>query len=256
MPVTVERQDYVSYVTFDNPPMNLMTIDVIKDLIDAHLEADAQEKSRVIVTRSAAPGIFSNGLDPAYVIQMEPAARVAIFDWVGRMLHSLFSLGKPHVAIINGPAMAGGAILAITADFRVFDVEHGRLSFSEPKVGLPIPEAVSSVIGHFCPPNALRDVVLLGKNMDAEAALQAGLADALAPTDQLGDTAGKLIERLARLSPAVMRATKHGLRRRVLEVTEAMQAGRDDAFRRFVGDAFLGEGLRALVERRFPNFTE
>ncbi len=253
MKVTVDHGNAVSTITLNNPPLNLLDIETMDALVAAHLEADAHPETRLVLTRSALPGVFCNGLDPIYVLRLSPEERVAIFAAVGRMLDSLFRMGKPHIAAINGPAMAGGAILAITADFRVFDADHGRLSFSEPKVGLPIPQPVSAVISLSCAPQALRDVVLLGKNMDAAAALEAGLADAVASGAAFEETLAKLIDRMARLSPKVMRETKCGYRRHLYPLTEQLTRP-DSAFSHFVGDDFLGEGLRALVEKRFPKF--
>lgn len=253
MKVSLEHGNAVSTVTLNRAPMNLLDIEAMDAIIAAHLEADAHPETRLIITRSALPGVFCNGLDPMYVLKKSPEERIAVFEAVGRMLDSLFRMGKPHIAAINGPAMAGGAILAITADFRVFDADHGRMSFSEPKVGLPIPESVSAVIGLFCARPALRDVVMLGKNMDAQWALGAGLADAVSSTAEFEETLAKLVDRMARLSPKVMRETKRGLRRHLYPLTELLTR-RDGAFSAFVSDDFLGEGLRALVEKRFPKF--
>jgi len=169
------------------------------------------------------------------------------------MLHHLVHLRKPHICVVNGPAMAGGAILAITADFRLFDSEHGRISFSEPKVGLPIPKSVIAVIRRFCATPYLREVVMLGKNMDAVDALKFGLADGAGHGEELAGMTAKLAERLARLSPAVMAEIKRGMVADLFPLTEAMTV-RDTDFDHFVGDDFLGEGLAALVERRFADF--
>ena len=253
MKVSVFHEGVVSKVVMDNPPMNLLTIDALEALIEAHKEADAHPDTRVIVTASNVDGMFSNGLDPAYVLRKSPEERVAIFEAVGNTVHTLFGLGKPHISVINGPAMAGGAVLAITSDFRIFDQDHGRISFSEPKVGLPIPEAISTVIRFFCSPRYWRDIVMLGKNLDAPAALECGLADQVVPGGGLADATGKLVERLARLSPSVLRTTKQGMRRATLEITEGL-IDRDPTFKNYVGNDFLGEGLSALVEQRFPNF--
>ncbi len=253
MTITIKKEGLVSTVILDEPPQNLMTIAFMDELVEAHKEADAHPDTRVIITASAVPGMFSNGLDPAYVLERSKRERVPIFRAVGRMLHGLFSLGKPHIAKITGPAMAGGAILAITADFRFFETEQGRMSFSEPKVGLPIPESVAVVIRHFCNPAYLREVVLLARNMDAAFAVASGMADGAAPADKLEEMVYKQAERLARLSPSIMKTTKRGLRREILPRTEAFQHG-DPAFDQFVGDQFLGEGLTALVENRFPRF--
>lgn len=254
MTVTLKQHGWVSVVTFDAPPLNLMTIEIMDRLVEAHREADADPETRVILTTSAVPGMFSNGLDPTYVLGFEAERRPQIFRAVGRMLHYLFELSKPHICKVSGPAMAGGAILAITADFRAFDNEHGRLSFAEPKVGLPIPKAVVRVIEHFCRPAKLREVIMLGKNMDAKEALAAGIADIASSGDELDKAIQKLAERLCRLSPAVLAATKRDMRGNILELTRQCAESQPD-FDRFLGDDFLGEGLRALVEGRFANFT-
>lgn len=254
MPITLNHQGPVSLVTLDLKPMNLLTIDIMDELIALHEEADANPDTRVIVTASAVPGMFSNGLDPLYVLKRDEAARVDVFRAVGRLLHRLLSLRKPHIAAIDGPAMAGGAILAITADFRFMVKETGRLCFSEPKVGLPIPEAVTAAIAAHCAPAHLREVVMLGKNMDAQTAFQFGLADALAEdTAALQALVEKQVSRLARLSPMVLAETKRGMRADVLAKSEKFQKDPGD-FANFVAAEFLGEGLQALVEQRQPEF--
>ena len=255
MTLKLDHQGPVSIVSMNRPPQNLLDIEYMDQLTELHKEADARPETRVIITASDIPGMFSNGLNPKYVVDMAPEDRVAIFESVARTLHGLFSLNTPHISKISGPAMAGGAIIGIASDFRFFDAEHGRFSFAEPKVGLPIPEAVIAVIGHCCPANHIRDVVMLAKNMDAKAAMEMGISDGAAPTDQLDALIQKQVERLVRLSPSVMSATKAAIRAKTRELTGAAM-NRGLGFSKFVGDNFLGEGLRALLENRFPKFTE
>jgi len=254
MTVKVSHSGIVSTICLTAPPQNLLTIEIMDALVEAHREADAHGETRVILTTSGVENIFSNGLDPMYVLERNDQDRRLIFKGVGRLLHGLYSLGKPHICKINGPAMAGGAIMAIPADFRYFHKEQGRMSFAEVKVGLPIPEALVEVIRGVVRPHYLKNVVMMAGNLDAEMALDAGLADGVASGDQLDELIEKQIGRLSRLSPSVLRATKNSMRRRVLEMTRVFQNG-DPNFDQFVGDQFLGEGLRALVEGRFPNFN-
>lgn len=255
MTVEVNHNGVVSTISLTAPPQNLLTTDIMDALVEAHQQADAHPDTRVIVTTSGLENMFSNGLDPMYVLKKNDEDRRDIFKGVGRMLHGLYALGKPHICVVNGPAMAGGAIMAIPADFRYFDSEHGRMSFAEVKVGLPIPEALVEVIRGVVRPQYLRHVIMMAGNLDAKTALDAGLADGAASGEALNELVEKQIGRLSRLSPAVLKATKASMRRRVLEMTRSFQKG-DPNFEHFVGDNFLGEGLRALVENRFANFQE
>ena len=254
MTIEVIHEGAISRVVFNNPPFNLLDIETMDNLVTAHKEAEARPETRVILTTSAIAGMFSNGLDPAYVVNTPVADRPAIFRGVGRMLHGLFGLRKPHIAVVNGPAMAGGAILALTADFRYFDTEHGRLSFSEPKVGLPIPPAVIAAIDCFCRRDKLREVAMLGANMDAAYAGEAGMCDGMATGTDLHEMVQKAAGRLARLSPTVMAEGKANLRKDVLPQVATLK-DRGDELLAYVGDDMLGEGLRALMEKRFPNFA-
>jgi len=254
MSIDIRHEGPISTVAFTRPPFNLLDIETMDALVEAHREAESRKETRVIVTASGVQGMFSNGLDPAYVLKTPAEERPAIFRGVGRLLHGLFSLKKPHIAAINGPAMAGGAILAITADFRYFEAENGRISFSEPKVGLPVPEAVVAVIDCFCRRDRLREVAMLGANLDARAAAEAGLADGVAEGEALAEMVAKAAARIARLSPAVMAECKAGLRRKVMPQLDGL-VHRNEEVSQFVGDDFLGEGLTALVENRYPEFA-
>ena len=254
--ITVKHEGAVSTVTYTNPPFNLLDIEVMDALVAAHREADNNPETRVIVTRSGLEGMFSNGLNPMVVIGMSEHERVDMFRAVGRLVHGIYALKKPHITVCNGPAMAGGAVWAILSDWRYMDAERGRMSFAESKVGVPIPEALINIIRGVCLPSAITDVVLMAKNVSAVEAKEIGLVDEIAPADQLDSLVAKQCERIARLSPQVLAATKHGIRARVLRETEKMLAATESDFDRFVTQDFLGEGLNAFMEGRPPVFTK
>lgn len=256
MSIDLVHENRASVITFNKAPMNLLDTKTMDALIEAHQEADRHPDTRVIVTRSGIDGIFCNGLDPMFVLKTPVEERRTIFNAVGRMLHELLFLKKPHIAELNGPAMAGGAILAITADFRFMHAEIGKFCFAEAKVGLPVPKSVLGAIQLFCHPGALREVAMLGKNMDAAFAHRCGLADGLADSrEDLAELVRVQTARLARLSPAVLAATKRAMRDHLFEITKSF-ADRPGEFMQFCGPEYLGEGLTALVENRPPVFNE
>lgn len=256
--VSVVHEGNVSTVTFNAPPLNLMTIENLDALIAAHEEADAHPGTRVMVTRSGLDGMFCNGLDPQYVLDHDTEGRLEIFRAVGRIAHRIYALTKPHISVINGPAMAGGAVLAILSDYRYFAEEKGRLCYAEVKVGIPVPSGIIAILSNVCSRPHLRDIAMLGKNMDARQALEAGLADGVAPADQLEGLVSKQVERLSRMSPSVMRTIKGEMRGSLLPTLETTLQGDADSheFADYVEAPFLGEGLGALVEGRSPVFKQ
>lgn len=256
MSITLEHVGMASIVTFEKPPLNLLDIETMDRLIAVHQEADANPDTRVIVTRSGLKDIFCNGLNPKFVLGTPVEKRDLIFNAVGRLLHHLLFLKKPQIAVLNGPTMAGGAILGITADFRYMHRERGRFCFAEAKVGLPVPGSVIGALQLFCKPAAVREVVMLGKNMDAQYAFDAGLVDGLADSEEgLDEMVKTQIARLSRLSPEVLATTKRALREHLYEVTKEFMEHPGE-FIRFCGPDFLGEGLDALVSGRHPVFRK
>lgn len=254
--IAVTHDSFVSNVTYTNPPFNLLGIETMDALVSAHQEADAHTDTRVIVTRSGLDGMFCDGLNPVTVLEADLEGRTAIFAGVSRLIQGLYSLKKPHIAVLNGPAMAGGAVFAITADFRYMDQDRGALCFAEAKVGVPVPAGLAAIIAGVCLPSMLREVVMFGKNLDPYQALAAGLVDGVAATAELEQIVQTQIARLSRLSCDVVKACKAAVRAPVLEKTANMLGESDLGFAQFLGDDYLGEGLKAFMEGRQPLFRK
>ncbi|HRK35878.1 MAG TPA: enoyl-CoA hydratase/isomerase family protein [Candidatus Hydrogenedentes bacterium] len=256
--ISLAHEGTSSVVTFNLPPFNLLDVEIMDELVAVHQQADAHPDTRVIVTRSGLDGMFCNGLNPLTVVEADTAGRVEIFKAVARLIAGLYSLEKPHIAVLNGPAMAGGAVLAILADFRYMDADRGAMCFAEAKVGVPVPEGLAAVIGGVCLPSAMRDVVMLGKNFDPQSALAVGLVDGLASAGELDAMVNKQVLRLSRLSLDVVKECKASLRAPILprarNILAPVASGK--SFTHFVGDEYLGEGLRAFLEGRPPVFVK
>ena len=70
----------------------------------------------------------------------------------------------PFIVDLNGPAMAGGAIVASLSDFALARKGHAKLSFSEVKVGIPIPHCLFKIAERRMGTQYFSDMMLLGKN--------------------------------------------------------------------------------------------
>lgn len=254
--VATTIENNIATITFNNPPFNLLDLDSMGALIDAHAAADANEDVKVIVTRSGIEGMYSNGVNPAVILEGDQAKLEATFAEVGRLVHTLYSMNTPHITVVNGPAMAGGAVLAVLADWRYFIDGAGEISFAEVKVGIPLPGGVSAIIRQICQPSALNDVVLGAGRYDAQAAKEIGLCDVVAPAGEIDSLVTKHAGRLCRVSRGVVRETKAQLRAATREVTARMTQGDMSSLAPFLGAAYLGEGVTAFIEGRRPVFAK
>ena len=95
---------------------------------------------------------------------------------------ALYGLPKPVVAAVSGAAVAGGCILALTADHRVLR-RGAPIGLNEVKVGVPLPWTVTRLLRASVEPHALGRIALLGRNFEGDEAVAVGLADELADAE-------------------------------------------------------------------------
>lgn len=251
--IQVEHQGGKSTILMNFKPLNLLTYERIQDIIKAHQVADASDKSRVIVMRSLIPNIFSHGFDPKYLLEKNESERCQVFHGISELIYALLGLKKPLIAVIDGDTYAGGAVLAALADFRIFHTTKGKLSFSESKVGLALPTALIEVLRNFVRPGDLRELIMMGKNVDSKIALEMGLANWLAEDNNLDEVLNDKVAKLSRISSLVHQVNKERLNKRARSRARKLMRS-DKAYRAFMGSDQLGEGLAALIEKRSAKF--
>src|SRR5262249_38045748 len=134
----------VATVTFDRPPANGMNHDFFVELEALVATLGAPAVRAVVVTGTGR--FFSAGLDLFEVFAYDPPA---FTDFTARFdagFTALFGLMKPVVAAVNGHAVAGGAVLAATADFRLMAAGPGRIGLTEILVGVPFPATIMEIV--------------------------------------------------------------------------------------------------------------
>jgi Delta3-Delta2-enoyl-CoA isomerase len=92
----------------------------------------------------------------------------------------------PTVALVNGHAFAGGLMLAMYHDYRIFNPSRGFLCLNELDFGVPLKPAMSSIFRQKVPyPAVYRSLVLEAKRFGAKDALEGGLVDGLGGIDEV-----------------------------------------------------------------------
>lgn len=177
----------VYVLTWSSPPDNRLTSGFCAALREA---LDALEfgpwPAGVLVTTSAVPRFYSNGLD------LETA--IATPGFFERELYPLWrrflTYPMPTVALINGHCFAGGLMLAMHHDYRIYAASTGQdakgkirkshLCLNEVEFGMPLMPAMSSIFRIKTAPHVYRRLVLEAHRFDGPQALEAGLVDDVA----------------------------------------------------------------------------
>ena len=246
VPVTVVVQDGVARVSLDRPPLNVLDIDMLRQLNDALRQCD-RTSIRVVVLASTVPRAFSAGVD---VAEHVPDRLDAMLTEVRENARLLLNLEPVTLAAVHGATLGGGAEIALLCDLLVA-ADDTLFGFPEVKLAAFPPVAAACLPELGLGRRAMR--WLLGESIDAGAAYHAGLVSQVVPRSGLMDAADRRATELAAFSGVALRAITAATRRRraaailqrldtAIEIYRTSIAPSDDA----------QEGIRAFLEKRAP----
>jgi len=256
--IGIERSGHVALVEIRRPPNNFFDIPLIKELADAFESFDDDIHIQAVVLAAegkafCAGANFGDGstLDAQGRRPNEPGPGVAPLYIEG---NRLFRTKKPIIAAVHGAAVGGGLGLAMVADFRVacpearFCANFTRLGF-HPGFGLTV--TLPAVVGQ----TKAALMFYTSRRVTGEEAYAMGLADVLVPQQRVRDAAIKLASEIGENSPLGLIATRMTLRGDLADrVRKATDHELAEQTRLRKTDDFK-EGVKAVFERRLPNFT-
>jgi enoyl-CoA hydratase/carnithine racemase len=250
--VKVAMADHVAVVTLARPPHNFVSTEFMRSLADAFEAADADPAVRALVLQADGKS-FCAGADfaaPADPIAAEPGEVPALY---GEALR-LYSAGKPVVAAVQGPAIGAGLGLALVADFRIVTPE-ARFSANFVKLGFHPGFGISYALPKLVGGQKSALMLLTGRRIKGDEALDWGLADELAEPDGLRERALGLAQEIAENAPLAITATRKTLRAGLAEAIRAQTALEFREQRKLQATEDFAEGKRAVAERRPGNFV-
>ncbi|MDQ2674846.1 MAG: enoyl-CoA hydratase-related protein [Chloroflexota bacterium] len=245
----------VARLTLDNPPLNLVTRDLLEQLETglATLEAADPGDVRAVVVTGAGGRAFSAG---SHVGDFEHQRGAA-----GRERHELESgaaarlarLPMPTIAAIEGNALGGGLELALCCDIRI---ASDRAKLGLPEVRLAVTpgaggtQRLSRVVGEA----RARELILTGRILDATEAERIGLVNRVVPAGQAVAAAAEIGEEIAARGPLAVREAKRLVALSSdVDLASGLKAELDASDRVFASEDML-EGARSFFEKRDPEY--
>lgn len=150
-------------------------------------------------------GVFAGGADIAELLRR--GRDEALQGVNSRLFERVRRLPMPTLAAVDGWALGGGAELAYACDLRIAGSDA---VFGNPEPGLGILAAAGACwrLPELVGESIAKQVLLAGRNLDAAAALAAGLVIDVVPAEKLLEEAHALLDRMARSSATALRLTK------------------------------------------------
>jgi enoyl-CoA hydratase len=254
----VERRGAVGWLEFNRPDVgNAMNSVMLAELERAWTLLDDDPDVRVIVNTGAG-NAFQTGLDVVELSRDPEALReqsrrtkraeLRLSAW-----HN--GVSKPVIAAVNGVCAGGGLHFVADADIVI---ASSTATFLDPHVSIGQVTAYEAIaLVRKSPMEAIMRMALTGRHerLSARRAYELGiLSQVVDPPERLRDEANALAEKIAKNSPAAMRATKRALWGALeLGLTDACRAGARELVSMW-GHPDQSEGPRAFVERREPQW--
>jgi enoyl-CoA hydratase/carnithine racemase len=250
--IKVRTEGHVAIVTFDRPPNNHVSVDAMRALADALFDLDAEQDVRASVLAPAGK-VFCAGADLVNPGGVGAEGMSGINPLYVEAVR-LFSVKKPIVAAVQGAAVGAGLGLALVADFRVAAPE-ARFTANFVKLGFHPGFGITYTLPRLVGQQRAALLCMTGRRINGEQALEWGLADMLAPLDELPATALRLARELAENAPLAVQSTRATFRAGVAEAVKAQTDHElvEQSWLRKTKD--FAEGVRAVNERRAGNFV-
>jgi enoyl-CoA hydratase/carnithine racemase len=238
----VEKRGAVTIFTIDNAAKrNALSQATALDLQRRFAEFDADPDQHVAVITGAGDDAFTAGADLNDIPEFwrcTPGAGI--------------QTDKPIIAAVAGWCIGGGITITATCDLAVA-AENTRFSYPEARIGLT--QGFITALAARIPQKVAMEIMLLGRQMDAQRAYEVGLVNQVVPVGKQLDTAVDMAQEIAAMAPLVIRTIKRFVGQiippspseiyaKTLQQLEAIRLSED-----------LEEGKRALKEKRKPNFV-
>jgi enoyl-CoA hydratase/carnithine racemase len=218
----LSREGRVAVVTFDRPQRrNAMDGGLVARAVETFRALDADPETGAIVLRGSAPG-FCAGSDLKFIGRLSLEEMCRFEADTGAMARTLALMDKPVVAAVEGFAMGGGFILAVSCDL-VVTARDARWHLPEVPIGWLTPWGLQALIARVGPVRA-RALCFGIAPFDGDEALRLRVADHVAsPGEALGAAIARA-QRLVALPARAAAATKHFYAGPVADRAETLDA--------------------------------
>jgi enoyl-CoA hydratase/carnithine racemase len=255
-PILCAVSDGVATLTLNNPPLNLVTLELTRQLSATLDRLAADPAVRALVLTGAGERAFCAGSDltefpsmmgPGLVVPKKLAPENETYSKVD-------DFPKPTIAAVRGLAFGGGLELAVCCDLIV--VEEGtRLCLPEIKLGV-FPGSGGTVrVTRRIGEGRAKEMMFFGEPIDAETGLAWGLVNRVVPRGSSLAVAQEMAARLANLPSQALQLCKRA-------VDDSFDTTEDEAIARTLrlsdkvfSTADCSEGVRAFFAKESPRFS-
>jgi len=209
-----EAEGGVAVLRIDDGKVNALSLDLIGELKGALDRAEDDGRAVVLLGRS---GKFSAGFDMKAMNGGLDGARELLLGGA-ELLMRLYGFPRPVVVGCTGHAIAAGALILLSADYRVGAAGPFKVGLNETAIALRLPFFGLEIARERIPKNYLTPAVLMATLYGPEDAVPVGYLDTVVAQEEVESSALVAAAAMAALPPKAFAGTKKRMREPTLQL--------------------------------------
>ncbi|MDD2046530.1 crotonase/enoyl-CoA hydratase family protein [Pseudomonas putida] len=214
--ITYHLEDGIATLTLSNGKVNAISPDVIA-AFNAALDQAVTDRAVVIVTGQ--PGILSGGYD-LKVMTAGPKEAVSLVTAGSTLARRMLSHPFPIIVACPGHAVAKGAFLLLSADYRIGVEGPFSIGLNEVQIGMTMHHAGIELARDRLRRSAFHRSVINAEMFDPVSAVDAGFLDKVVAVEQLQETALAAARQLKKINMNAHKHTKLKVRKALLDALD------------------------------------
>ena len=214
--IAYHLEDGIATLTLSNGKVNAISPDVIA-AFNAALDQAVADRAIVIITGQ--PGILSGGYD-LKVMTAGPKEAVSLVTSGSTLARRLLSHPFPVIVACPGHAVAKGAFLLLSADYRIGVEGPFSIGLNEVQIGMTMHHAGIELARDRLRKSALHRSVINGEMFDPQGAVDAGFLDKVVGIEELQGAALAAARQLKKINMTAHKNTKLKVRKALLEALD------------------------------------
>ncbi|MEK1943897.1 MAG: crotonase/enoyl-CoA hydratase family protein [Pseudomonas sp.] len=214
--ISYQLDDGIATLTLSNGKVNAISPDVIA-AFNAALDRAEQDRAVVIITGQ--PGILSGGYD-LKVMTSGPENAINLVAAGSTLARRMLSHPFPIVVACGGHAVAKGAFILLSADYRIGVEGPFSIGLNEVQIGMTMHHVGIELARDRLRKSAFHRSVINGEMFNPQTAVDAGFLDTVVPAEQLLPTAIAAAQQLKKINMKAHKNTKLKVRKALLETLD------------------------------------
>lgn len=251
--LVVVETGQVTTIRLQNPPLNLVTVELTKRLDRALSLIEGDPSVRVVVLTGTGDRAFCAGSDVKEFESLHGRVGEGKLLLEKAVYRRLANLPMPSIAAIQADALGGGLELALCCDLRVAD-EGARLGLPEVRLGVMPGSGGTQRLPRIVGIAKAKEMILTGEIITSAEAADIGLVNRVAASGEAMQAATEMAREIASRGPVAVREAKKAIDLAGEVPLDEGLARELDASERIFASSDMLEGARAFFEKRDPHF--